>query len=335
MIILLDSNIWLEELGLNSSLGSAVRFYLKQKGAQIALPEVVKLEVESNFRNRLIGNVDSIKKNYNQLLAVFRELKEIVLPNENEITKHVSTFFSELGVHYLEMPFSLEAARSSFLKIINKEPPNGEKNQQFKDGVLWAHCLDLLNSDDVIFVTYDKDFYLDQDYKKGLATNLVQETKQKQKLFTILSSIHDLLEQIKTQVKLNKDDLMIVIFDKFNDSIQRILQNNDFELFEKPVLDLKLFTTEQPNLLYIKFTFSQTCNSIIPREIENAILEIEGQCIYNTDDMLFTELRSNGEKLTYKLLDGEVKIIQNINLFVDSIVIGHKTNYYSVRSPIN
>ena len=62
MIVLLDSNVWLEELGLNSSLGSAVRFYLKQKGAQIALPEVVKLEVESNFKNRLIGYVDSIKK---------------------------------------------------------------------------------------------------------------------------------------------------------------------------------------------------------------------------------------------------------------------------------
>ena len=179
MIILLDSNIWLEELGLNSSLGSAIRLYLKQKNAKIALPEVIKLEVEYNLKNKIVSFIDSIQGSYNQLLTLFGELKEIVLPDDRDISEFVSKFFSQIGINFIDIPFSLEAARSSFLKIINKEPPNGEKNQQFKDGMIWSHCVDLLESDDVIFVTTDKAFYMDREYKKGLALNLKEETKSK------------------------------------------------------------------------------------------------------------------------------------------------------------
>jgi hypothetical protein len=229
----------------------------------------------------------------------------------------------------------LEVARSSFLKLINKEPPNGENNQQFKDGVIWAHCLELLNTDDVIFVTQDKGFFQNKDYKKGLALNLLEETKQKHNTFTIISSINDLLEQIKTQIEIDKKAMIKGIFDKLSDSIQKIIQDNDLELIGEPLLDLKLFITEQPNLLYINFIFNQIYKSVIPREIDNANVEIEGHCMYNTDTLLFTELQNNREKVTYKLEDGEEKTIQNISLMVGNIIIGHKTNIYSIRKQID
>jgi predicted nucleic acid-binding protein len=49
MIIVLDTNLWLE-LALNSGLGSALRFFLKRQKARLALPEVVRLEVQHNLR---------------------------------------------------------------------------------------------------------------------------------------------------------------------------------------------------------------------------------------------------------------------------------------------
>ena len=51
--------------------------------------------------------------------------------------------FSSLGVEVIDVAFSLESARSSFLKTIKKLPPSAT-TQQFKDGVLWADCLNLL-----------------------------------------------------------------------------------------------------------------------------------------------------------------------------------------------
>ena len=45
MLVVLDTNIWLSEFGLNSSLGAATRFFLRQKSARIGLPEVVRLDL--------------------------------------------------------------------------------------------------------------------------------------------------------------------------------------------------------------------------------------------------------------------------------------------------
>ena len=49
MIILIDTNTWISELGLNSPRGAATRFFIKQNKARVALPEVVRLETEHHL----------------------------------------------------------------------------------------------------------------------------------------------------------------------------------------------------------------------------------------------------------------------------------------------
>jgi len=70
--------------------------------------------------------------------------------------------------------FTLESAKLSLQKINDKVPPS-DKNQQFKDGVIWADCMNLLQKGDVILVTKDKAFFQDRVYDNGLAVNLKEE----------------------------------------------------------------------------------------------------------------------------------------------------------------
>ncbi len=149
MIVVFDTNIWLSEFGLNTSLGAAIRFFLLQKGARIALPEVIRLEVEHHLRIDLKEYIDEIKKNHRQLLNIFGKLKEIVLPDEAAVEARIAEVFSIVGVNILEIPFSFDSAKASFHKTIEKLPPS-DKNQQFKDGVLWADCVELLKIEAVI-----------------------------------------------------------------------------------------------------------------------------------------------------------------------------------------
>ena len=186
MIVVLDTNIWLSELGLNSALGAATRFFLKQKNAIVALPEVVRLETQRNFCMKLGGFVKEIEASFRQLLAIFGRLKEVVLPDDTAIASKVSELFAQTGVELLEVKFSLESARDSFLKTIEKTPPS-DRSQEFKDGVLWTDCLNLLKSDDVYLVTSDKAFYKDREYAKGLADNLRREASTANHKFCILS----------------------------------------------------------------------------------------------------------------------------------------------------
>src|SRR5258706_16375315 len=98
MIVVLDSNIWLSELGLNSGSGSAVRFFLRQKHARLALPEVVRLEVERNFRHLIRKFVSDIQDGHRQLLAVFGRLKEVVLPDDAAIEAKIGEIFNGVGI---------------------------------------------------------------------------------------------------------------------------------------------------------------------------------------------------------------------------------------------
>ena len=145
MFIVFDSNIWFSELALNSNLGAAVRFFIRKNGAKVAVPEVVRLETEHNLRNRLNEFIDNIRNNHRQLLTVFGKLKEMVLPEASAVEDKIASIFNDVGVEIIEIPFSFESARSSFLKTLRKEPPS-HNNQQFKDGVLWADCVELLTA---------------------------------------------------------------------------------------------------------------------------------------------------------------------------------------------
>lgn len=74
MFIVFDSNIWFSEMGLNSTKGAAARFFITQKGAKVALPEVVKLETEHNLKYTIRQLMSGIVKNHRELLTIFRDI---------------------------------------------------------------------------------------------------------------------------------------------------------------------------------------------------------------------------------------------------------------------
>lgn len=61
MIVVFDSNISLSHLGMRSPAASAIRFFLKQNDYHLALPEVIRLEVEANLQAKLVSFIDEIR----------------------------------------------------------------------------------------------------------------------------------------------------------------------------------------------------------------------------------------------------------------------------------
>ena len=114
MIIVFDANIWYSQLGLKSPSAAAVRFFLRQQRARVAIPEVIRLEVTQNLSTRLIKHIDSIRSEYRQLLTAFGRLPEVVLPTNDEVHARIEELFDSLGVDVINVPFSLDSARSSF-----------------------------------------------------------------------------------------------------------------------------------------------------------------------------------------------------------------------------
>jgi len=330
MIVVLDSNVWLSELGLRSGAAAAVRFFLNQSNAQVAVPEVVQLEVRHNLTNRLSTHAKKIRDNYRQLLTAFGKLQEIVLPTEEEIQAKVEELFASLGVQQQQIPFSLESARSALFKAIQKVPPC-EKSQEFKDAVIWADCIALLATDEVVLVTNDKAFYRDRAYEKGLAPSLQDEAKGLPHSLRILPSLSDLLKVIQEPVPLEQEQLQEAIFEAFGESINDTLARTGFSLGVRKDATYKLFATDNPSELFLKFSITISCGDSRDEGRTNALLNINGDGLYSPTNRTFAALRNFGEHLAWVNANGDPQEIRNHYLYVSEIVIGHREVTHEVQ----
>jgi hypothetical protein len=331
MIVVLDTNIWLKEMALNSTLGAAIRFFIKQRSAQLALPEVVRLEVERNFRKNLKEYVGKVRENHRQLLAIFGKLKEVVLPDDAAIESKIAEIFSGVGVELLQVDFSFESARSSFLKTVEGLPPSSDQNQQFKDGVLWSDCIRLLEQDDVFFVTSDSAFFHQRKYEEGLAKNLLAETIGKAHQLKTFRSLGELLTDIKTEVVIDEALLIESFMNQHGQLVDDMLRRNSFSLEKAPDLKKTLYATELPTVLYIEFAIDIPCSDLSDQGRTRAVLHLKGTGSYDVEGGKYDDIRIAGQELDFLLADGTTRQSANIIIGAASIVIGHRDVAHTVR----
>ena len=204
MFILFDSNVWISQLGLRSKNGAAVRHFANRLNATVAIPEIVQLEVEEKLTTRLLELKKQNEASHRQLLSVLGELEPIRLPSEEEIRKAVESIIPDFDVPVLKIPFNIDVARSSMMRALRKIPPSSKNNEQFRDGVIWTHCLELLSEGDVYFVSEDRDFYQGKKHEKGLATELVKEMQHQSKTreVKLIPNLTELLDEIRIPIQL-------------------------------------------------------------------------------------------------------------------------------------
>jgi PIN domain len=329
MIVVFDTNIWKSALYLQSPMAAAARFFLRNQQAKVALPEVVRLEVERHFGLDIRKSISSIKDHHARLLAAFGTLKEIVLPDEGQIESVAAQVFESVGVEVVNVPFSIQSARASFLRTIDKTPPS-DKTQEFKDGVIWADCIHLLKDDNVFLVTSDRAFYEEHDYGKGLSRVLKSEIADVAQKFTLLPKLGDLLDQVKTRVELDMGLLAEKVIDHRRDEIVILLAENGFTLGNVAKVERRLYATETSQLLFLEFTAEYECPAASETNRPPAVLIISGDGVYNTDKQSFSQLRSSGEVLRFILEDGTEKEHRTINLSAE-MHLGHREIVNKIR----
>ena len=334
MYIVIDTNIWISELGLSTPRGKAFQFFAKQRGAVIAIPEVVKREVEVNIKEMLESHTDTIDKSYNQLLPIFGAMKEIVLLNENDINNCVASLFEKLSAEAKHIPFTLESARQSLEKVINGIPPSGPKNQQFKDGVIWADCVTLLAEDDVALLTKDKGFYQDREYQNGLANNLQAEIDSSENTFQIFPSLTGILQEIEEPIDIDKEDFVNQFAGEIETFTTSLLNRNGFEISGQPEVSLSSYVTEDVNKLYIEFEITYSCIDITEDGRSGATLTVLGDAMYEPGSKRISEMRRKGESLDFIDTEG-IQQRKKIVVMVGPAVSGQSTIESVVRHELD
>lgn len=330
MIVVLDTNVWISELALSSTVGSAVRFYLRENNARIGLPEVIKLETEHHLRTNLNKYIEDINRSHRQLLAAFGRLKEIVLPGKEEVEELIFSVFSRLGLQVEEIPFTLESAKNSLIRTVESLPPS-DRNQQFKDGVIWADCLKLLESESVFLVTNDKAFYKKREFVNGLADELKEELNGISHEFKIFPSLKELLSAIRIVPEISPKQLVQAYMQAHRDHVEDMASKNSFMLSDKFSTELDVFATEEPQRLFVDYTIVFDCIDITNQARVGGEIIVRGEGTWETNTKELIDMKRRGEKLIFRLEDGTEKKLENYVLLAGNIVLGHREVEHSVR----
>ena len=176
-ILILDSNIWISERMLHSAIGAATLHALIKSDGQIGLPEVVELEVTRILLGQADKAVNDLQKSAQFLRQVTRHPLSIIVPSQEAVKTALDERWEKLSGVLQRMPFILEDARAALMRIIDKAPPCGPNNEQFRDCCIWQCALGIAVDHPVHLVTGDHAFYEGRDRANGLANNLAAELK--------------------------------------------------------------------------------------------------------------------------------------------------------------
>lgn len=299
--VVLDANVWVAERLLQSSLGSAVLFALTGGHALIGLPEVVEIEVQSVLTKQAEKAVEGLRKHSRLLRQLSGQRATYHVPTPAGIEEGMGQRWAELGGILKRIPFNLEHAKAALRRVVDKSPPSGENNEQFRDCCIWEASFELSAECPVHLVTNDAAFYEGRDRSSGLlAEPLRQELTRSGREIRIYPSVRDLLEKIDTEVlALDEATISEAIVravtprarDLAADKAQR------FELGGLLKTRISGYATPKPSIVAISFQVIFALNHIEPetegdRRI-NANFRIGGSCSYdpNLNEVSETEIK--------------------------------------------
>ena len=331
LTVVLDSNIWLSEQMLRHSTGAAVRFYLRRHDARIAVPEVVRREVIVHLGERMKELAAQARAAHRTLMPLAGRLKELVLPEDEEFEAIAARAFEDLRVPVIDVPFSLESARAAFEKCVRSEAPSGPKNQQFKDGVVWADCLRIAQDTPVLFISQDKGFYEGKDYSKGLAHNLAREAAAAAHAIAISHELSAVLESVREAVPMDYDKLeAAVLTAEKRAQIGRLVEGVGYTLANRIAATHQLFATDNPGEALIEFGLS--FRGVHP-DGRAGVLTVRGEGRYLSDTGEVEDTRPRGDEFIYTDEDGEKKRTNHV-LAAGAAYLGHRVVQHDVRAPL-
>jgi hypothetical protein len=290
--LVLDTNVWVSERLLQSSLGSAILYALAADGASIILPEIVEMEVELVLARHADKAADELRKSAEFLRQISGHQKVFhAVPTQKAINDGIARRWKELGGAVIRAPFTIDHARSALGRILNHLPPSGENNEQFRDCCIWATVLKYSESRVVHFVTNDGAFYSGRD-RKSIAPSLQCELDSLICPVKLHSSLSGFLEMVSHRSidTLEKE----VICDEIVNSVrtlareiamERASHSQRFELDEAKKLIIKGYATPKPSIIAIAFEVLFDLRLIDRDGAEerqtDTTLSLDGSCSYD------------------------------------------------------
>jgi hypothetical protein len=177
------------------------------------------------------------------------------------LEKKAQERLTELGKVILRVPFTLEHAKEALDMVDARVPPNGPKNQQFKDSAIWQAVLSLCGEYRVHLVTNDRAFLIDRDDPtKGLANNLADDARRADGEVLVHCDIRSCLKAICADVPaFDRNAVLPLIEASYMPRLDEEAAERSVRAGERIRIDLDAFRTATPDRVAVDYTAFVRC----------------------------------------------------------------------------
>jgi hypothetical protein len=238
-------------------MGAAVLHLLHQSGGLLGLPEVIERELLKHCVQAGVDAVAQVQARLSDLQRIVGSVPHVELPTEEQLQEHVKARLDELQSLIRRVPFSLEHALRALDRVDAGTPPNGPKNQQYKDSAIWEAVLELGAGFPVLFVSSDRGFFEGREVQRGSARILRDEVEQAGVSVEIVANLSAAAAKLRDVAPpLNRPALARAAGIAVRATLAENVGNDGFEPGELIEWTVEPFATEIVGVLSVAFQLS-------------------------------------------------------------------------------
>ena len=325
-VLVLDSSTFIEEIGLMSRRGSALKHYLYRRGlyrrgTQLVVPAVVAEECERRLSSRAMGKRKQIQDGMEQLARYSGKLGGWAAPSDDVIEERVKALAAGDGLGAILLPETEDVGMGADLRD-QAERPRSHGRGGLADCRIWEQCLDLLTKHEVVFVSADGDFCGYREPNE-LHPQLRDEAEAVGggRGFTFHRKIEALLAELKSEIPpIPVGRLLAFIYDALDDMIQKLESNSGCRPRANGEVEETRLKTDQADVIEIRLVVRDTWES--PDGVTVMDFYLSGSCHYHLDDERLADLDTGNVRLSTTQPDGSVRAVRgsyvNVNVHFSS-----------------
>ena len=293
--VVLDSNIWFSNLLLRTPISLALLHGIVLADNRIALPEVIEKEILIRTKQRGTEILNDARKSI-QLLKYYSEDANMamdLLPTLDTISRALPKRLDELSKHIIRHEHSYSEMQKALDMVIRRLPPNSEKNQQYKDSLIWQCVLSIADDYFVHFITKDKGFFKDRSYTQGPADNICEDISSKKDRIRIYYELESCTEILHTFDRtLDEEVIYQRILQASKSEIDKHLLREGFFPKKRKNAALRSFFTNDPSKIAIQFNMEYELGELYRHEeCQNAWLILGGNCLVSVENLEISHLK--------------------------------------------
>lgn len=330
--VALDTNVWLSDHLLSTRWGAALLHAVEKHNGKLALIEVVKLELQKHVVKQGMEAVERVLSDSRKIQNLTGKTVPQITVSEEDFSEGLQQRLDTLSPLLIDIPFTLDHAKRALERVVADRPPNGPKNQQYKDSVIWEAALDLSQSYAVYLVTKDNGFFKGGKKENSeLATELLKDCRLVGGTVLVFRSVEECVESLQETAPLrNMVAVSLAIDLVISGRIRQDVSEKGFDLGEMINRHCIEAPTPDPSALAVSFQLTYRMIDVaspegVPRD--DATVFAKGDCAYNPFDGNVTEARLSRLEFAWTDAEGEHR---NANIFLSVGSVAHGQTVGSV-----